>query len=257
MTDITIDGVANWLKNWFQEKLVSGTNIKTINNQSILGSGNITISGGGNIDSNLDNTSTNAVQNKAIANEFAKIGAIDDINGIYGDLFRLDDIYSTNDLIFAQMLTYSMDENKMYYNKQGDAVLDEIATVEDLQGKQDVLTDTGWKNVVWQTGWGHYNSNTDPCQYRRVGKIVEIRGIAKPSSTRTGTSFQIATITDESCRPSQTVRFYNTGATNHHFVTNIASTGVITIDRFYSGNTSQSQATTSQFFIIQGTWIVD
>ena len=30
-----------------QETLVSGTNIKTINNESILGSGNITISGGG------------------------------------------------------------------------------------------------------------------------------------------------------------------------------------------------------------------
>ena len=30
-----------------QDTLVSGTNIKTINNESILGSGNITISGGG------------------------------------------------------------------------------------------------------------------------------------------------------------------------------------------------------------------
>ena len=35
------------LKNYFQVKLVSGTNIKTINNQSLLGSGNISISGGG------------------------------------------------------------------------------------------------------------------------------------------------------------------------------------------------------------------
>lgn len=33
-----------------QEKLVSGTNIKTINNQSILGSGNIDINGGGTSD---------------------------------------------------------------------------------------------------------------------------------------------------------------------------------------------------------------
>ena len=33
--------------NGMQETLVSGTNIKTINNQSLLGSGNITISGGG------------------------------------------------------------------------------------------------------------------------------------------------------------------------------------------------------------------
>lgn len=35
------------LKAYFQPKLVSGTNIKTINNTSLLGSGNIAISGGG------------------------------------------------------------------------------------------------------------------------------------------------------------------------------------------------------------------
>lgn len=53
----------------FQSKLVSGTNIKTINNQSILGSGNINISGGGGtifIDSALSETSENPVQNKVI-----------------------------------------------------------------------------------------------------------------------------------------------------------------------------------------------
>lgn len=53
----------------FQSKLVSGTNIKTINNQSILGSGNINISGGGgtiSIDSALSETSENPVQNKVI-----------------------------------------------------------------------------------------------------------------------------------------------------------------------------------------------
>lgn len=33
------------LKSYFQAKLVSGTNIKTINNESVLGSGNITIQG--------------------------------------------------------------------------------------------------------------------------------------------------------------------------------------------------------------------
>lgn len=34
------------LKAYFQEKLVSGTNIKTINSTSVLGSGNITIESG-------------------------------------------------------------------------------------------------------------------------------------------------------------------------------------------------------------------
>ena len=52
-----------------QDALVSGTNIKTINNESILGSGNITIQGGGGsitIDPSLDSGSTNPVANSAI-----------------------------------------------------------------------------------------------------------------------------------------------------------------------------------------------
>ena len=49
-----------------QDLLVSGTNIKTINNTSILGSGDIEISGGGDVDPNLDINSENAVANSAI-----------------------------------------------------------------------------------------------------------------------------------------------------------------------------------------------
>lgn len=54
-----------------QATLVSGTNIKTINNESILGSGNIDIQGGGGsvtVDDALSTTSENPVQNKVIAN---------------------------------------------------------------------------------------------------------------------------------------------------------------------------------------------
>lgn len=71
-----------------QDTLVSGTNIKTINNQSILGSGNINIEGGGGgggstitVDSALSTTSTNPVQNKVITNTVNKkqdiIGTVD------------------------------------------------------------------------------------------------------------------------------------------------------------------------------------
>lgn len=55
-----------------QDTLVSGTNIKTINGSSILGSGNIVIEGGGGggtsitVDDSLSSTSTNPVQNKVI-----------------------------------------------------------------------------------------------------------------------------------------------------------------------------------------------
>lgn len=66
----------------FQEKLVSGNNIKTINGQSLLGSGNIiTDSSGGNIiiDNQLSLESENAVQNKVITE------ALNEKVGLKGD----------------------------------------------------------------------------------------------------------------------------------------------------------------------------
>lgn len=49
-----------------QDILVSGTNIKTVNNNSLLGSGNISISTSGTVDTALSTTSTNPVENQAI-----------------------------------------------------------------------------------------------------------------------------------------------------------------------------------------------
>ena len=49
-----------------QDTLVSGTNIKTINNESILGSGNITIQGSGSVDQTIISGSTNAVAGGAV-----------------------------------------------------------------------------------------------------------------------------------------------------------------------------------------------
>lgn len=59
----TLVNMVEWLKGWFytetetdnllaskQNNLISGTNIKTINEESILGSGNITIQGGSDVD---------------------------------------------------------------------------------------------------------------------------------------------------------------------------------------------------------------
>ena len=49
-----------------QDSLVSGHNIKTINGQDVLGQGDIEISGGGTVDSELSETSENPIQNKVI-----------------------------------------------------------------------------------------------------------------------------------------------------------------------------------------------
>lgn len=59
-----------------QLALVSGQNIKTINNTSIVGSGNITITGGGSsieVDDELSSTSENPVQNKVITSSVSEL----------------------------------------------------------------------------------------------------------------------------------------------------------------------------------------
>ena len=51
----------------FQKKLVSGTDIKTFNDESLLGSGNISI------DATLDKSSNNAIRNSAVAIKIEEI----------------------------------------------------------------------------------------------------------------------------------------------------------------------------------------
>ena len=71
-----------------QDTLVSGTNIKTINGNSLLGEGDITIQGGGTVDTEMSDTSENAVQNKVIKKY------IDDLVG--NILTQLQEINGTN-----------------------------------------------------------------------------------------------------------------------------------------------------------------
>ena len=71
-----------------QDTLVSGTNIKTINGNSVLGAGDITIQAGGTIDTAMSDTSENAVQNKVIKKY------IDDLVG--NILTQLQEINGTN-----------------------------------------------------------------------------------------------------------------------------------------------------------------
>ena len=62
-----------------QDSLISGTTIKTINGNSILGEGNIEITGG-TVDTTMSDTSENAVQNKVI--KAYVDGLVGDINSV-------------------------------------------------------------------------------------------------------------------------------------------------------------------------------
>ena len=122
MTDINIDGIVTWLSNWFQDKLVSGTNIKTVNNQSLLGSGNINISGGGGSSNLFDLNTISQYGDNAVEE-----GADRDGTGLgYG-----------NDI-----LIYNSQEAKFYYDKNSNADYDtgnELATMNDLPTNSSIV----------------------------------------------------------------------------------------------------------------------
>lgn len=88
-----------------QDTLVSGTNIKTINNQSILGSGNIDIQVSGTVDSALSMTSENPVQNKVVSSALSELSANINIDA-YLDMIIAG---NTSDLPIIAQSTYSDD----------------------------------------------------------------------------------------------------------------------------------------------------
>lgn len=74
-------------KAYFQAKLVSGTNIKTINNESLLGSGNISVGGGGSDVTGVKGNSESTYRTGNVNLTAANIGALSLTGGtVTGDL---------------------------------------------------------------------------------------------------------------------------------------------------------------------------
>lgn len=81
-----------------QDTLVSGQNIKTINGQSVIGEGNIDITEGGTIDSELSTDSENAVQNKVITNALNDKASKTELASVSADKANKADVYTKQEV---------------------------------------------------------------------------------------------------------------------------------------------------------------
>lgn len=145
-----------------QDSLVSGTNIKTINNQSILGSGNITIEGGSDVevDQIYSPTSENAQSGKAVAEAIAstveikpsKIDLPFEYNGgnsgeYFAKLISIDKISNTRSYLRFEfggstlnayvncpkdeLVTYGLEIGKFYFIKiSGEQISDKTMEIQ-------------------------------------------------------------------------------------------------------------------------------
>ena len=81
-----------------QDTLVSGQNIKTINGQSVIGEGNIDITEGGTIDSELSTVSENAVQNKVITNALNEKASKTELSNVSTSKADKADVYTKQEV---------------------------------------------------------------------------------------------------------------------------------------------------------------
>ena len=121
-----------------------------------------------------------------------------------------------------------------------------------------VWEDTAWKDVTFKSGFTHH-SDADKVRYRRVGKVVELRGAVKNtkqlSLPNMDTTFTLATISDTSCRPSQRITCRQQGSQMNTFLLTIDTDGAITLSRY--GTTSVVNVGASSWLNVHTTFLVD
>ena len=142
-----------------QDKLVSGTNIKTINNQSILGSGNISIEGGGGsavvVDNALSDTSENPVQNKVIT---TRVTSIESSLGSKANASDIPTKVSQLENDSTYQTKTNLDTALADYAKTSDVNSKNTLQDEAIQGKQDKLVSgTNIKTINNQSILGEGN----------------------------------------------------------------------------------------------------
>lgn len=154
-----------------QDTLVSGTNIKTINGQSLLGEGNIEIQGGGTVDSSLSTTSENPVQNKVITNA---------INGKQdaGDYALKSEIPDVSGLATKAELADKLD-TATYNSEKAN-----FATKEELNSKADTSAIADMATQTWVTSQGYLTEI--PSEYVTDSELTEALAGKADSSALAG-----------------------------------------------------------------------
>ena len=124
-------------------------------------------------------------------------------------------------------------------------------------GWQILYEDTGWKEVTFKSGFSHYsNSNNYKVRYRRVGKVVELRGSVKNTNQLTAnTDYVMATITDTTCRPDGWINYVQQGSGINRLLITINNNGEILVNRY--GTTSYSAIPSGSWINVHTTFLVD
>lgn len=139
----------------------------------------------------------------------------------------------------------------------------EIITKNDLKAildtalpTQPVLVDSGWKTATLSSAFTLYSDN-EPVKYRRVGKLVEIRGTVKPTAEIAGsdTWYTIFTL-PLGYRPSGNRIVLQQGSGASIWLSSVDASGNVSFARYRSG-ASYATASTSVWLNLHLDFLID
>lgn len=117
--------------------------------------------------------------------------------------------------------------------------------------------DSGWQTATLTDDFKPYNntaSNTP--QYRRVGKVVQVKGVVSPTSTIDGSTTQHTIFTLSSAyRPSSLIYTLCQGSSYNKWLLIITTTGNVTFSRY--GSNAWTDAGTTVWLTFSVTYLVD
>lgn len=135
----------------------------------------------------------------------------------------------------------------LYYDTTNDTVIN--------GGWKKWYENTNWQNLSFSSGYGNYDSS-HPVRYKRMNKIVHIEGIFKNTNAiASGSSVQIGTITDTTCRPPYDQYSLQQGSNKNFFLLVITSSGAVKLERY--GTNANAQTTAGAWLHCNMTWFVD
>lgn len=113
------------------------------------------------------------------------------------------------------------------------------------EGIKAANADTGWQDAELSDAFSAYNTNNTP-QYRRVGKMVTIRGWVTPTAEIDASATTTIFTLPEGYRPSRPVSAICQGSTMSHWLLQIQTSGAVTCARY---------GTTEYIAIAAGRWL--
>jgi hypothetical protein len=118
------------------------------------------------------------------------------------------------------------------------------------------LDDSGWKNATLTSNFNAYsNISSNTPQYRKVGNIVEIRGVVSPKSNLTGSTTGVTIFTlPTGYRPSNAIFEICQGSGKNVWLLTINSNGTVQFSRY--GTNANATASTSAWLCFNKTFTI-